>query len=352
MIILGIDTSCDETSVGITSDLRVLSNVVSSQVRFHQKFGGVVPFLAQRLHKERIDQVVELALRRTNLTWKRIDAIAVTQGPGLAPALEVGIQKAKELALAYKKPLYAVNHMAGHLTSCFLQVGSRSVSPPLYPILALLVSGGHTELVINSKPGHYQIIGQTLDDALGEAYDKVAKMLGLGYPGGKLIAKLAEEGNPKAFSLPIPLQHRKDLNFSYSGLKNAVRLLVYDLKNGHHDIILRQSEIQDVAAVFQDVALDSALLKVKRALEEYPEVKFLLLAGGVAANTVLRKKIRKVCKEKNVSLKVPSNLKLCTDNAAMIAGAAFLGIQARQQPEKPQIIDRKPGWTIEEASLS
>lgn len=352
MIILGIDTSCDETSVGITADLQVLSNQVSSQVRFHQKFGGVVPFLAQRLHKERIDQVVELALRRTNLTWKRIDAIAVTQGPGLAPALEVGIQKAKHLAQAYKKPLYAVNHMAGHLASCFLQVGSRKVSPPLYPILALLVSGGHTELVLSSKPSHYQIIGQTLDDALGESYDKVAKMLGLGYPGGKLIANLAEKGNPKAFSLPIPLKHRKDLNFSYSGLKNAVRLLINDLKNDHHNIILRQSEIQDVAAVFQDVALDSALLKVKRSLEGYPKVKFLLLAGGVAANIELRKRIRKVCKEKNVTLKVPANLKLCTDNAAMIAGAAFLGIQAGQQPEKPQKIDRKPGWTIEEASLS
>ena len=349
MILLAIDTSCDETSVAIVEGRRVLSNVISSQVRYHKKYGGVVPFMAQRLHKERIDAVVELAVQRSVKCWTEIEAICVTAGPGLAPALQVGIEKARQLADEYSLPLYAVNHMAGHVASCFVESGNRPT--PLFPALALLVSGGHTELVYFEQFGKFQIIGQTLDDALGEAYDKVAKMLGLGYPGGKLIAILAEKGNPDAYELPIPLQYSKDFNFSYSGLKNATRLLIYDLKGGQHNHLLTEEVIQDVAAVFQKVAQAAVMLKVEKALKAHPQVKSLLLAGGVAANMALRKKLRVLTRKFGVEIFLPSNLKLCTDNAAMIGVAAVLGIEAGQQPVDPAILDRLPGLTIEESNL-
>lgn len=348
MIILAIDTSCDETSVAVTSGTKVLSNVISSQVRYHKKFGGVVPFLAQRLHKERIDAVIQLALQRAALSPVDLDAVAVTVGPGLAPALEVGIQKAKELAKTGQKPLYPVNHMVGHIASCYAQIGSKKPSFA-HPYLALLVSGGHTELVYSPKFGHFQILGQTLDDALGEAYDKLAKMLGLGYPGGKLVSQLAEKGNPEAYSLPVPMQHSPDLNFSYSGLKNAARLLIHELKENTHAHVMTKEEIQDVCAVFQRVAQEAVLIKVEKALKQYPEVRGLLFAGGVAANAQLRRKLRFLCKKYAVQLTVPANLALCTDNAAMIGIAAFLGAQNGQKPVRAVNIDRKPGLTVEEA---
>lgn len=345
-LILSIDTSCDETSVAVTRGVLVLSNVISSQIRYHKKFGGVVPFLAQRLHKERIDSVVEIALQRANCTWSDIEAIAVTHGPGLAPALEVGIQKAKDLASAQALPLYPINHMTGHIAACLAQVGERKPTEFQFPALALLVSGGHTELVLMWSFTDLEIVGQTLDDALGEAYDKVAKMLGLGYPGGKLISKMAEEGGSKKYTLPIPLRYGKDLNFSYSGLKNAVRLLIESIKTESGNEYLNRGEMADLAACFEYAAQEAVILKVKMAIKVHDEVKTLFLGGGVAANTALRQKLRKVCRENNIVFMVPPNLKLCTDNAAMIGVSAYLGIMSGVKPTPPENVDRCPSLSL------
>jgi N6-L-threonylcarbamoyladenine synthase len=335
MMILAIDTSCDETSVAITEQSAVLSNVISSQVKEHAKFGGVVPFLAQRLHKERIDAVVEMALEEAKVDWSRIDAIAVTYGPGLAPALEVGIAKAQELAEQHQKPLYAVNHMAGHIASCFTQVA------PEYPVLALLLSGGHSELVLARSFRDFTILGQTLDDALGEAYDKVAKMVGLGYPGGRILAERAQEGDPKEYDLPVPMKQSGDLNLSYSGLKNAVRLLTEKSEP------LDETKIADIAASFERVAQESVLRKVEQALREHPEVRQLAFGGGVAANTVLRQKLMDLCDQHDVQLLIPAGISLCTDNAAMIGVAAWFGIEAGKKPVEGKL-DRIPYLSLED----
>jgi N6-L-threonylcarbamoyladenine synthase len=339
MTFLAIDTSTDETSVAVTRDHEVLSNIISSQVDEHAEFGGVVPFLAQRLHRERIDQVVELALREANLDWSAIDALAVTYGPGLAPALEVGIEKAWQLHQEYDKPLYGVNHMLGHITSCFTEV------TPKLPVLALLLSGGHSEMVLIRSFGDMTILGQTLDDALGEAYDKVARMLGLGYPGGKILAERALKGNPQKYELPVPMLRSGDLNLSYSGLKNAVRLLVAEQTE------LTETVINDIAASFERVAQESVLRKVDKVLEMEPDVQQLILGGGVAANTVLREKLQTLCEKRQVQFLVPSAMNLCTDNAAMIGVAAWFGVQAGQQPvtERP---DRVPYLSLEDISFT
>lgn len=334
MTFLAIDTSCDETSVAVTREREILANTISSQVKDHAEFGGVVPFLAQRLHKERIDAVIELALREAKTDWSEIDAIAVTQGPGLAPALEVGIAKAQELAAEHQKPLYAVNHMAGHIASCFSEI------EPEYPLLSLLLSGGHSELVLARSFGDFSIIGQTLDDALGEAYDKVAKMLGLGYPGGRLLAEAAQNGNPQKYDLPIPMQKSGDLNLSYSGLKNAVRLLILELGD------LDEQKVADVAASFERVAQASVLQKVEKAFQASPEVRQLAFGGGVAANTVLREKLRDLCDQYEVQLLVPAGFALCTDNAAMIGLAAWFGMEAGQQPLEGEL-QRVPYLSLE-----
>jgi N6-L-threonylcarbamoyladenine synthase len=341
MIILAIDTSCDETSVAVTQGLTILSNVISSQVRFHKKFGGVVPFLAQRLHRERIDSVVELALQRAGVGVEEIEAIAVTYGPGLAPALQVGLETAEALRRKLSIPLYAINHMAGHIASCF-----AGKAKPELPALAILVSGGHTEWVYMKSFTEVEVVGATLDDALGEAYDKVAKMLGLGYPGGKLVSKLALEGDSSAYTLPVAMQYSKDLNISYSGLKNAVRLLIEELKGGHHQATIDRQQICDVCATFEDVAQKALLIKVEKALIAYPETKTLLLAGGVSANNELRKRLRTLAKKMGINLVVPPNLRLCTDNAAMIGLAAYLGIELGQQPVNTEKLDRVPNLSL------
>lgn len=344
MILLSIDTSCDETSVAVVQGQKVLSSVVSTQIRYHKKFGGVVPFLAQRLHSERIAAVTELAITRSRQTWSSIEAIAVTQGPGLAPALQVGISFAKDLALEYNKPLYAVNHMAGHIASCLIASGSK-VPIVQYPALAVLVSGGHTELVLVEQFSKFTILGQTLDDALGEAYDKVAKLLGLGYPGGPLLAKLAEKGMADRYNLPVPMMQSKDLNLSYSGLKNALRLLIEKL---HVEGQLDASAIANIAASFEFVAQKSLVLKVEKALQLHPEIKSVLLAGGVAANTALRWKVRLLSRQHGLSFLTPTTLKYCSDNAAMIGVAANLCIDAGQLPSDPKLLDRIPNLKIDE----
>ena len=342
MNILAIDTSCDETSVAIVRGTTIVSSVISSQVRYHKKYGGVVPFLAQRLHAERIDAVIEIALTRAGLLITNIDAIAVTYGPGLAPALQVGIATSVQLATQYSLPLYPINHMVGHIASVYAQVGSKVRSSNMIPTLALVVSGGHTELVLFNSFSEFTVIGRTLDDAVGEAYDKVAKMLGLGYPGGKLVAKLALEGNFDTYALPVPMLHSGDLNFSYSGLKNAVRLVIEKAKGGTYDHPLTKLQICDVCASFQAVALRSLMVKLEKALSIHPEVEQVVLVGGVAANTELRKLMRGIARKRGLKLLLPPTLSLCTDNAAMIGVAAFLGINAGLAPAVPADVDRVP----------
>jgi N6-L-threonylcarbamoyladenine synthase len=335
MTILAIDTSCDETSVAVTCDRQVLSSVVSSQIRYHRKFGGVVPFLAGRLHTERISRVTELALQRAGLTWSEIDVLAVTAGPGLAPALEAGISYAKTLSAEHNLPLYAVHHMLGHIASCWAH-GSRVLPAPSLPAIAVLVSGGHTEIDHISEDGIVQILGCTRDDALGEAYDKVARLLGLGYPGGVLLARLAEEGDASQYPLPIAMERSGDLDVSYSGIKTAVRYLVEELGT------LSAVQTRDIAASFVHAAHETIARKVLKALDQHP-VESIVLAGGVAANTALRARLRQDARAQHLPLVTPFRKQLCTDNAAMIGVAAWWGIERGQKPVILETLEREPG---------
>lgn len=349
MYILGIDTSCDDTSVAITDGTRILANSISSQDQIHREWGGVVPILAKREHEAQFARVLEIALKRAGLTLKSIDLIAVTEGPGLAPALEVGVRKAAELAQQYTIPVVPINHMEGHLfSSCASSRNGKGgfvPQPADFPLLGILVSGGHTEFVLVDGIGQYRIVGQTVDDALGEAYDKIARLLNLGYPGGSLLAQLANEGNPQAYPLPIAMRQSGDLNVSYSGLKTATVKLVKQLTDDGKKILTRQ-EITDVAASFQRAALETLLNKLRQAVKLY-QPKHLLLGGGVAANAVLRQELRALAKTANAQLHVPYTLKLCRDNAAMIATAASLrqqfGVLQTVEPEK---LDRRPRWSL------
>jgi N6-L-threonylcarbamoyladenine synthase len=345
MKLLAIDTSCDDTSVAVTEAYRVLSSVISSQVRYHRKFGGVVPMLAARVHAERIENIVSLALQRAHCSWKDIDGIAVTYGPGLAPALQVGIAYAKKASAERNVPLYPVNHMAGHFASCFAISGSQVLKPLQLPSLALLVSGNHTELVDVKKFGDFTILGQTLDDAAGEAFDKAGRMLGLGYPGGKVLAHLAETGKAGSYALPVPMRNSKDLNFSYSGLKNAVRLVIE--KRWAEGGVTR-ADVSDIAASFEDVAIQHIVEKCKKALQIHGPYKELLVGGGVAANKVLRVRLRKLAKEFGMTVRFPANLKLCCDNGAMIGVAAWMGIEIGQKPADPESVDRIPYLSLED----
>lgn len=343
MIILGIDTSCDETSVAVLNDLQPLSNVISTQVKQHRKFGGVVPFLAQRLHRERINQVTELALRQAKVNWNDLDYLAVTYGPGLAPALEVGLEFAKQQSLQHGTALIGVNHMWGHFAS--VQVGGKQTIQ--YPALGVLISGGHSEIIFAKSFGEAQIVGQTLDDALGEAYDKAAVMLGLSYPGGKVLAKLAKAGDPLTYQLPIPMQRSGDLNLSYSGLKNAMRLLVLEFgENGP-----KEAEVKDLSATFQAVANQSLCLKLERAFQHFPEVKSLVVGGGVAANQDLRQRVRTIAREYGVEIMFPPSIKLCTDNAAMIAATAKLALDSGMKSGHSAKLDRVPYLTVEDGPI-
>jgi len=329
--ILAIDTSCDDTSVAITQGRRIRSNVVSSQIKEHAQYGGVVPFLAQRLHRERLPQITARALKQAGLVWEDIDCIAVTYGPGLAPALQEGIQWAQDCAKEHNKPLRKVNHMLGHIASCFPEPHEI----PEFPFLAVLVSGNHSELVYVQAWDSCRILGATLDDSLGEAYDKVARMVGLGYPGGPVLAELSHEADPAIqYDLPVPMIRSGDLNLSYSGLKNAMRLLVESLQP------LSRETIAALANNFERVAQESLLRKVALALDEYPEISVVVLAGGVSANRRLRAVLRSQLGKQNRTLLTPPARKLCGDNAAMI------GIAAHLLPDPVDLsvpLDRVPG---------
>lgn len=307
--ILAIESSCDETSMSIIKNGCVdISTTILTQMDTHASFGGVVPEIASRMHSENITMVLEDVFSKTDITMNEIDAIAVTYAPGLLGSLLVGLEFAKTLALVYKKPLIKVHHIAGHIYA------NNLVDKMEFPLLALVVSGGHTELVLMEGDYKFKVLGKTLDDAIGEVYDKVARVLGMPYPGGPQIDRSAALGKP-TYKLPIPMNN-DELNFSFSGLKSAVINLVHNEEQRGNEI-----NKEDLACSFQTVAVDELLRKSKKAIIETKSKRFII-AGGVSANKYLREQMTKMCEEMNVKLTIPP-IKYCTDNAAMIGCAAY-----------------------------
>lgn len=349
--ILSIETSLDDTCAAVTRGLRVLSNVVSSQTSYHADWGGTVPDIAKRLHREWLPKVVDLALRKAGFEGatlchrdtvsQRITALAVTIGPGLAPSLEQGIAYTKTLAEKFKLPVIAVNHMEGHLLSSFAQTksGTGGLTNPEYPALGFLISGGHTELVLMTAFGSYELLGETLDDAAGEAYDKVARLLMLGYPGGPILAEMAKSGQP-IYHLPEPMTTRKDLNFSFSGLKTASRQFLE-----REQPKLTKDFIQDFAASFEQAVFKHLMTRFRRAIDLYSP-KMILLGGGVVSNVALRTLARSVAKEYGLKAHIPSTKKLMTDNAGMIGIAASYKF-ARREFTDPANLDRLPNLNFD-----
>ena len=310
--ILAIESSCDETSAAVVKDGReVLSNIIASQIDTHTKYGGVVPEVASRMHIEVVDAVVKSALEEANMSLEQMDAIGVTYGPGLVGALLVGLQYAKGLSLASKKPLVGVNHIEGHICANYIQ--HMELKPPF---VSLVVSGGHTFIVHVKDYGKYEVIGQTRDDAAGEAFDKVARAIGLGYPGGPKIDKISKEGNENAIEFPRAKFHDDTLDFSFSGLKSAVLNYINTCKMKDIEI-----NVADIAASFQKAVID--VLKENVFLTcERKKVDKIAIAGGVASNSTLREELIKEGKKKGVEILFPDRI-LCTDNAAMIGSAAY-----------------------------
>lgn len=307
--IMGIESSCDETSISIVKNgCEEIATTVLTQMDTHALYGGVVPEIASRMHTENITMVLEDVLSKTDLTMDDISAIAVTYAPGLLGSLLVGVEFAKVLSLVYDKPLIATHHIAGHIYA------NNLVKKMEFPLLALVVSGGHTELVLMEDDYKFKVLGTTQDDAIGECFDKVARVLGLPYPGGPNVEKYAKQGET-TYDLPKPMDN-DELNFSFSGLKSAVI-------NLSHNEMQRGNEIRkyDLARSFQDVAFDQLIRKTRLAIEKY-HIKRVIVAGGVSASADLREKMRVLCEEMNVDLTIPP-MKYCTDNATMIACAAY-----------------------------
>ena len=310
--ILAIESSCDETAAAVVTDgRRIRSNIISSQVPLHTLYGGVVPELASRAHIERIDAVVQEALKDAGMTLPEVDAIAVTYGPGLVGALLVGVAYAKALAFGLKKPLIGVNHIEGHVSANFLE--HPELEPPF---LSLIVSGGHTNLAFMKDYGVFEILGRTRDDAAGEAFDKVARAIGLGYPGGPKIEKAAREGDPEAIHFPRGKVDEAPYDFTFSGMKSAVRNYL-----NHAEMTGEPVSQADVAASFQAAVVDVLVSRAMHAAKELKQDR-IVLAGGVAANGALRTALADACAKAGITLYAPS-LILCTDNAAMIGAAAY-----------------------------
>jgi N6-L-threonylcarbamoyladenine synthase len=318
MLILAIESSCDETAAAVVKDgAQVLSNVIYSQIATHKRFGGVVPELASREHLEKIGEVVAEALQQANVTPQTIDAIAVTQGPGLVGSLLVGINFAKAMAFAARKPFLGVNHIEGHVYSVAFEF-----SPLDYPALALIVSGGHTNLFLLPEPERYRLIGRTRDDAAGEAFDKVSKLIGLGYPGGPVIDRLAARGNKRAIIFPLAEIKEQRLDFSFSGLKTAVLRYVRENRiEPVSDAADPPEQTLDLCASFQNAVVRALVRSLRKAAAEH-QPKTLILAGGVACNSELRAAVKQLAAELNVPAYIPSPI-YTTDNAAMIAAAAY-----------------------------
>lgn len=314
MLILAVESSCDESSVSIVKDGKtVLSNVVLSQIDIHKVYGGVVPEIASRHHIENMTIVFEEALKQAKVTPQDIDVVAVTEGPGLIGSLLVGINAASAFAFAHNKPLLGVNHMIGHIYSANIENEMK------FPLIALVVSGGHTELVYMKEHMSFELLGETQDDAVGEAYDKVGRMLGLAYPGGPIIDKLAQFGKP-SYVLPRPMIDEDSYDFSFSGLKSAVNNMIYHMKRKEEVV-----NVEDMCTSFQASVVDVLVSKLKKAATDF-DVKQVLICGGVAANKGLRNRVFETLKDKEII--IPS-MQYCTDNAAMIGAAAYYTYQQK-----------------------
>lgn len=341
MLILGIETSCDETGLALyDTDLGLLGNILNSQVDIHAAYGGVVPELASRDHIRKIVPLLEALLKQSNRTLTDLDGIGFTAGPGLLGAVMVGATFGRSLALALGIPALGVHHMEAHLLAPLIDLPDRPSSPPPLPFVALLVSGGHTQLVRVAAIGDYTLLGESVDDAAGEAFDKVAKMLDLGYPGGPLLAKLAEDGDPGRFRLPRPMTDRPGMDFSFSGLKTAVRTLIAEQRQlGSGD--LADQTRADIARAFEEAVVDTLLIKCRRALTA-ADTEHLVLAGGVSANRRLRARL---ASDLGGIIHVAPP-ELCTDNGAMIAYAGAQRLGAGETA--PLAIETRARWPITE----
>ena len=341
MIVLGVESSCDETGIALYDTQRGLrAHALHSQVAMHEAYGGVVPELASRDHIRRAIPLLEQVFAEAGLEPSAVDAIAYTQGPGLAGALLVGASVACGLALALDKPVLGIHHLEGHLLSPLL-----GANPPAFPFVALLVSGGHTQLMRVDGVGQYTLLGETVDDAAGEAFDKSAKLLGLGYPGGPAISRLAEFGNPLAYQLPRPMLHSKNLDFSFSGLKTAVLTVVKK-----HTTNICEQDKADIARGFVDAVVDVLVAKCVTALKQ-TGLKRLVIAGGVGANLQLRAGLDAAARKRRFSVFYPA-LEFCTDNGAMIAFAGAMRLQV--QPEaatRNYAFTVRPRWPLDELRI-
>lgn len=334
MKILGIETSCDETGIAIYDDQQgLLANQLYSQISLHADYGGVVPELASRDHIRKTVPLIQAALKQANLTRDDIDAVAYTAGPGLIGALLVGASIGRSLAYAWDVPAIAVHHMEGHLLAPMLES-----HPPQFPFVALLVSGGHTQLIKVTDIGHYELLGESIDDAAGEAFDKTAKLLGIDYPGGAKLSKLAQAGDSQRFHFPRPMTDRPGLDFSFSGLKTFAANTI------HQNQPLSEQTKADIARAFEDALVDTLVIKSKRALEQ-TGYKSLVIAGGVSANLTLRQRLAELMSKRGGQVYYP-RLEFCTDNGAMIAYAGMVHLKKNQLADLA--IDVKPRWPLNE----
>ncbi|WP_395667701.1 tRNA (adenosine(37)-N6)-threonylcarbamoyltransferase complex transferase subunit TsaD [Rhodoferax sp.] len=351
MVVLGVESSCDETGVALVQAddgserlPRLLAHALHSQIAMHQAFGGVVPELASRDHIRRVLPLTQTVLQQAQCALQAVDVVAYTRGPGLAGALLVGAGVACAMGAALGKPVLGVHHLEGHLLSPFL-----SADPPQFPFVALLVSGGHTQLMRVDSVGRYQMLGESIDDAAGEAFDKSAKLMGLDYPGGPLLARLAEAGDPKAFALPRPLLHSGNLDFSFAGLKTAVLVRSQKMLAAARAVQFTDLPLQsqrDLAASTQ-AAIVEVLLKKSLAALQTTGLRRLVVAGGVGANASLRQALNAACDQRGVRVHYPE-LHLCTDNGAMIAMAAAMRLQsAQQEASTAYAFDVKPRWPLD-----
>jgi N6-L-threonylcarbamoyladenine synthase len=355
-MILAIDTSCDDTAAAVVCGRQVLSNIVASQVQLHKPYGGVYPTIAKQAHRENWPTVVKLALQRAGVTWKELSALAVTVGPGLAPALEIGILAAQQLTKEHNLPLIAVNHIEAHAWSALavakpttekVEQTHSDLAEPTWPVLAVIVSGGHTLFVSITGFGKYQILGQTLDDAAGECLDKVGRMISLGYPAGPVVETFAKLGNPDKFTFPLPMTTSGDFNLSFSGLKTHARNVIEKITTTQQ---LDQQTTYDLCASLQKGVFHHITHKLTKLLDRNAASNTpfhsVWLGGGVAANMTLRATLRETLKPYGLKLAVPYSKRLCGDNAAMIGLIGALKFAQDQIETEPEKLERQPRLTL------